>query len=261
MIGANGSFQKDEQEERTARQVQAGVDLASLRHMKTAPLSWQIAERIQEAVFRGEFRAGQHLRELNLAKQFRVSQATIREALSKVEQQGLVVRTPHHSTTVVQLLPEQLREIAAVRRTLERMAFLEAAERATGQDLDALANRNAKQGGEQPETPAAVADWEFHRQVWRLSGNTTLIRMLEQLTMPVIAFHAGCQKTVKPKAPVGDSHQELIIALRMRDREMIASALERHLADDSAAAQDVTGMMGASTRPHIPTVAPSSCES
>jgi DNA-binding GntR family transcriptional regulator len=237
-------FEKDEQKKETRTQDPQDEPQVSRRPVKPALLSWQVAEQIRAAVFRGELRAGQHLRELNLAKQFRVSQATIREALSKVEQHGLVVRTPNRSTKVVQLPPEQFREIAAVRLTLERMAFLEAAERATDQELDALAKWDAQHAGEAPGVPAAIADWEFHRQVWRLSRNATLIRILEQLTMPAIAFHSDYRKALKRGEP-DNSHRELIIALRMRDRDMVSDAVERHLGDGSPAAQDVDGMMGA----------------
>ena len=66
-----------------------------LTPIRAGSLRQQVQERVFEAILAGHFLPGDPLRELDLARDLRVSQATVREALLRLESTGLVVRVPN----------------------------------------------------------------------------------------------------------------------------------------------------------------------
>ncbi|MCF4097990.1 GntR family transcriptional regulator [Maritalea mediterranea] len=78
-----------------------------------------IFEALREAIFTGEIRAGEHLRQDALADMFNTSRIPVREALSRLEQQGLVKTERYKGTTVTSLSVDEVREIFEFRALLE----------------------------------------------------------------------------------------------------------------------------------------------
>ena len=171
------------------------------------------------------------MRELSLARELDVSQATVREALQRLEHAGLVTRTANVGTTVTRLSPKDVRERVGLRATLEISAAGSAAARMTESDYGELARRlqvlaQAVEGDRYYE--AAQADLEFHRYIWQCSGNDTLCRVLELVTVPLFAFISilrsqGLQKLTSVVA----GHEPLIAALRSGDPGQIRLAFHR----------------------------------
>jgi DNA-binding GntR family transcriptional regulator len=187
--------------------------------------------KLREAIFEGKLSPGTPLRELTLAREWEVSQATVRDALQRLEHAGLVTRKPNVGATVTRLSPKDVRERVALRALLEKMAAVEAASRMTEADFVEL-ERRLKVLGEAIESDryyeAAQADLDFHRFVWQCSGNDTLSRMLELVTVPLFAFISimrshGLQRL----KTVVQSHQPLIAALRDGDTELIQVEFEK----------------------------------
>ena len=186
---------------------------------------------LREAIFEGRFPPGSPLRELTLARELNVSQATIREALQRLEHAGLVTRTPNVGTTVTRLAPKDVRERVALRALLEITAAQSASPRMTEDDYAELSRRlhalaQAVESNRYYE--AAQADLDFHRFVWQCSGNETLCRVLELVTVPLFAFISimrsqGFQKL----ASVVAGHEPLIAALRSGDPLRIQTAFHR----------------------------------
>lgn len=192
--------------------------------------SSHVADEIRQAIFEGILRPGEELRELRLAGLFQVSQATIREALGKLEHLGLVVRVPNRHTRIAQFTASQFKEMAKVRLELEVMAFDEAARRATAAEQEELARLEQWTAGEEEACGSApLAEWEFHRAVWRISRNTTLIGILEQLAAPIYLFYRNYRMATGPREERASTRKELLLALRMRDRSKISESLAAYL--------------------------------
>lgn len=156
--------------------------MSSLQPVRAESLSAQVAESIREAIFSGELSPGQVLRELGLARNMNVSQATVREALSHLEHYGLVVRTPNRSTSVTSLTREEIQNRASIWLTLESTIW----EHAAASQSDLLADLNSILSS-MPDAPVNVAR-RFHSRLWESTGNVVLIRILDQLTTPLFAF-------------------------------------------------------------------------
>lgn len=186
---------------------------------------------LRTEIFRGDFRPGDPLPELHLAKRFGVSQAIIREALSSLSHAGLVRRFPNKGTFVTSLTPTEIGEYVRLRLLLETTAWTGAAERATTADFDVLAGKlkTMSLAVEARDYDAvAQADLEFHRQIWRMSGDSTLFRLLDQITVPLFAFVSLRRSRRKDDlSHLIPDHQDLIEVIRQGDQSAIISENRR----------------------------------
>jgi DNA-binding GntR family transcriptional regulator len=186
---------------------------------------------IREGIFQGRFGPGTPLRELSLARELNVSQATVRDALQRLEHAGLVTRKPNVGTTVTRLSPKDVRERVALRSMLEISAAEAAGARMTEADFVELERRLGVLGqtiAVDNYYEAAQADLEFHRYVWQCSGNEMLCRLLELVAVPLFAFVSilrsqGLQKLTA----VVEAHSPLVEALRSREPERIRAAFQK----------------------------------
>ena len=99
-------------------------------------LKFEIAQRISGSIFASELMPGQPLRELAVARERGVSQAVVREALSHLEQMGLVIRVPNKGSSVANPTPAEIRQRLQVRMAIEPMAMVNCSERMTGPDFE-----------------------------------------------------------------------------------------------------------------------------
>ncbi len=205
----------------------------SLKPVKNRALSDDVFETLRDAIFSGRLKPGDPLRELHLAKELSVSQATVRDALVKLERFGLVVRVPNKETVVTRHSSREIRERVAIRAKLEEMAFLEAAPRLTEEDYAALEGklRRISDSFKRKEYfDAAQFDLDFHRYIWRRSGNETLAEMLDYLTMPLFAFisvlrSVGAEWLKDIVAP----HEDLLAALESKKTSRIRQVVREHV--------------------------------
>ncbi len=170
------------------------------------------------------------MRELSLARELNVSQATIRDALQRLEHAGLVTRKPNFGTTVTRLSPKDVRERVALRAMLEIMAAEAAAARMSEADFAELEQRLEVLGqaiAADNYFESAQADLEFHRYIWQCSGNEMLYRLLEQVAVPLFAFVSILRSQgLQRLTAVVEEHSPLVNALRTGDGERIRTAFQ-----------------------------------
>ncbi len=196
-----------------------------------ASISFRAAEVIRDAIFAGKLRPGDPLIESELTQDLGVSQTSVREALFSLEREGLVVRVPNRGTSVVRLTGEELRERAAVYALLESAAAVEAAGKMSQADLEQM-ERCAVDGDENPQRDSVrsfrESDLEFHRLVWRCSGNSVLYTTLESVASPMFAL-ARLRTGSGGKHRIGFGHHAIVQALRSGDRDQIVQAISEHV--------------------------------
>lgn len=207
----------------------------TLDAIKSAPLRRQVVERIRDAIFSGRFAPGEPLRETHLAKDLAVSQATVREALVELESAGFVERTQNKGTIVTKLSRKEARERIELRVLLEGVACVAAAARLAPEDIAALRglSRAIAKAAAREDVELAQADLEFHRYIWRSTGNETLVRTLDQLTAPLFAF-VSIMRRRAPRPPLTvNPHDEIIDALVRNVPDEIRGAVRRHIETSS----------------------------
>jgi len=193
----------------------------------------RVQESIKQAILSGKLSPGETLREMQLAKSFQVSQATVREALMQLERVGLVVRTENRHTAVIKLSKQDVRNRLAVRVPLEILAATEASERMTEvhhRKLDELNENISRTVLSDSYFGTTEADLDFHRFIWKRSENQELYQVLNQVTVPLFAAvlivrSLGAEKLKE----VVRSHEPIIAAMKKKKPGAIEDAVRFHI--------------------------------
>jgi len=155
--------------------------------VRADPLPEQIADHLGHRVLRGEFRAGDRLKEIELAGFYRVSRGPIREAFRLLERRGLVEIVPRHGARVRMFDLGEIGNIFSIRAVLLGLAAREAVSRRAPDLIERLERhvralaRLARERDANPFEHATLSG-EAQRTIYRRSGNPALAAMLEDLT-------------------------------------------------------------------------------
>lgn len=198
------------------------------RSRRNGVLTGEVVRSLRTAIFQGEFRPGDPLPEMHLAKRFGVSQAVIREALSTLSHTGLVKRFPNKGTFVTNLTPAEIAEHVRLRLLLETTLWLDAAHRATSAALNKLGEKLEVMKiavASEDYHEIAQADLEFHREIWRISGDSTMAKILDQITTALFAFVSVRRSQKRDSfSHMIAQHEAIIEVLRRGDpQEIIAT--------------------------------------
>ncbi|NQU65743.1 MAG: GntR family transcriptional regulator [SAR324 cluster bacterium] len=147
-------------------------------------LSHQVYLLIKEMILNYRFQAGARINVEKIAKELDVSRTPTWEAMSKLEQEGLVVKIPHRGIFAASLTPEKALELYAVRERLEGMAASLSAPRINKLSLAKMAKSLEKQiiAVEKKDLISySQLDFEFHNVIYETCGNTFLQELLESI--------------------------------------------------------------------------------
>ncbi|HYO79827.1 MAG TPA: GntR family transcriptional regulator [Bryobacteraceae bacterium] len=154
----------------------------------------RVASVLRTAIVQGNFQPGERIVELQLSKQLGVGITSIREALYELESEGFVTRVPNKGVYVTRLTAEDTRQIYELRWDLEAAAAQRCARHLDTDAIEQLrvplrAMREAALAGDRARFH--IHDLEFHRLLWKLSGNRFLERALDFAVAPLFAFYIG----------------------------------------------------------------------
>ena len=102
------------------------------------PLRDVVFNTLRQAILRGELKPGERLMEIQLANKLGVSRTPIREAIRKLELEGLVLMIPRKGAEVAEITEKSLKDVLEVRRALEELAVEIACEKMTTQQIEEL---------------------------------------------------------------------------------------------------------------------------
>jgi DNA-binding GntR family transcriptional regulator len=189
-------------------------------------------EQLKEAIYVGDLKPGQHLVETALAATFHVSRTPIRAALTRLEQDGLVVRTGT-SLTVRELSPGEVLDIYEVRVLLEGAAGRTAAERRTNNDIFELrkAHRRYVAASDQDERTRVAANRAFHQAVWNAAHQPALMDLLRRIELQLGRFPITTLSYPGRWEKSLEQHEALVAAIEARDGDRAAEIASQHFAD------------------------------
>jgi DNA-binding GntR family transcriptional regulator len=186
-------------------------------------------DRIKQAILDGTFAPGFALVELSVAEWCGVSRTPIREALLRLEQDGLVNKT-ERGMIVRERTPEEILDIYEVRISLEATAARIAAERHTVLDrvrLERLTTRVEETEGPLGQTHAD-RNRDFHRGIWLASHNESLIDLLDRLNLHLLRYPITTLTAPGRWDESIREHRELVGAILARDSVAAQDIAQRH---------------------------------
>lgn len=199
-------------------------------------LAEQLLDTLSEAILRGELAPGSKLSEPMLAKRYGVSRGPLREALHRLQERRLITRSANQGARVVQVSPQGLAEIFAVRAALEGVAAREAAIHATAEERAALGaaiarHEQALLAAQDGIGPAMMANRDFHFLIAQASRNPLLIRLLCHELYPLLRLYRGrVTEASEDTWRAFKEHRRILDAIEDRDPELAELQMRRHVA-------------------------------
>jgi len=189
----------------------------------------EAAEILRQRILSGDLRAGQPIRQEQIAQEMGVSRIPLREALKQLEAEGFVTIAPHKGAVVSTLSAEEAEELFALRAQLEHWLLREAIPRMREADfahLDAIIDESRA-----PDNLARWGElnWQFHEALYRPAGRPLSLRFLKRI-------HDNLDRYLRLQIAVTRDwdrayrdHQDLVALSRERNVEAALSLLEDHI--------------------------------
>jgi DNA-binding GntR family transcriptional regulator len=196
-----------------------------------------LAERqLLQLIASGEIRPGEPIRQSQLAERMGISPTPVREALRRLEAQGLVVLEPHRGVRVAEVEPEEMGEIYEIRAALEGLAVERAVPRMTAKQVQAVKNAQVRLeeawAAGQPKLLAKF-NYQFHTGIYRLSDRPRLIKLIDSL-WPLFPWDS--MWTIPGRASgILAEHRAILDAIRLHDPVRAHQAMRAHMEAGAAA--------------------------
>jgi DNA-binding GntR family transcriptional regulator len=195
-------------------------------------VSAEVYERLREAIVSGELEAGAPLVEATVAARYGISRTPVREALRRLEQDGLVERGDR-GMRVRTRSPEEILEIYEARIVLEGAAARAAAERGTKLDLMRIGHALERMQAIDPGDATAMAETNraYHEAIWTASHNATLVDLLTRLQSHLTRYPSTTLTSEGRWEAVLREHADLLHTIENRDGTKAARIAEEHMTE------------------------------
>lgn len=187
-------------------------------------------DQLRSEIVAGVFEPGAQLVELVLAEKYGTSRTPVREALRRLEQDGLVERG-ERGLRVRTRSPEEILEIYEVRISLEAMAASAAAQRRSDFDLIRIHRAQVSMDSVSTDDPAAMAEANraVHETIWIASHNQTVVDLLTRLNNHLTRYPATTLQAPGRWTEALEEHRALIDAIEERDSARAHDVARDHM--------------------------------
>ena len=196
------------------------------------PLRDVVCQTLRQAILRGELKPGERLMEVRLAKKLGVSRTPIREAIRKLELEGLVLMIPRRGAEVAEITEKSMRDVLEVRRALEVLAVSLSCDRISGEQIEALkevAEEFDRSLTSDDVTRTAEADVHFHDIIYRSTDNQRLIQLLSNLGEQMYRYRVEYLKHREFHPQISREHKELISYLEAGQKGQAEDKIAVHI--------------------------------
>jgi DNA-binding GntR family transcriptional regulator len=185
-----------------------------------------VAALIRELIITGELAAGEQLRQRDLAERFRVSQTPVREAMRRLESEGLVISDTHRGFTVA--VPDRgpVEENFQIRAALESLGASLAARRIDAEGIARLQALNDQMRAlDDDDARYTDLNREFHFTVYEYAGSPLLLTLMRLLWA---SLHGG-PRVSRPHAESARQHDAILGALKAGDADGASAQTHQHI--------------------------------
>jgi len=188
---------------------------------------------VRNAILDGTFPPGSQLREVHISTELGISRAPLREALNRLELEGLVVRIPFRGAFVAEVSATAVAEIAALRAVLEpyavECALPHFATNVGRAELVDAVNTLSERTSEGDRPGSLEAHLAIHGLLYRASGNQALYDVWKSWELQLRLFLAVDQQAFPQLSDLAVTHRALLAAIETGDMKQIRRELTGHI--------------------------------
>ena len=209
------------------------ADKLEIRMDEYLPLRDVVFNTLRQAILKGELKPGERLMEIQLANKLGVSRTPVREAIRKLELEGLVLMIPRKGAEVAEITRQDMEDVLEVRTALEELAVKDACDHITDAQLSELKKasnefKKALLEGKDLVT-CADADMHFHDVILSATNNRRLIQMLNNLSEQMYRYRMEYLKDERTHKTLIEEHDAIRRALKKHDKVKAGAAIRVHI--------------------------------
>ena len=196
------------------------------------PLRDVVFNTLRQAILTGELKPGERLLEIHLADRLGVSRTPIREAIHKLELEGLVTLVPRRGAEVAQITEKSMNDVLEVRRTLDALCAELACDRITEEELNDLKHacdnfEAAVKTGDFKKI--AQSDVALHDIIARATGNARLLQLINNLSEQMYRYRYEYIKDTSQHETLVEEHRIIYQSIVNKDKETASAAAMTHI--------------------------------
>lgn len=208
------------------------MDIMQQNMNEYLPLRDVVFNTLRQAILTGELKPGERLMEIHLADRLGVSRTPIREAIRKLELEGLVVMIPRKGAQVARITEKNLKDVLEVRRALDMLAVKLACSRMDDEykkQLREACDDFARVVKNNNTKDITEADVRFHDIINKATGNDRLIQLVNNLAEQMYRYRLEYIKDAAYHNRLVAEHEEIYSAIMDGDEERAAKAVVLHI--------------------------------
>ncbi|MCI9147782.1 MAG: GntR family transcriptional regulator [Hungatella sp.] len=196
------------------------------------PLRDVVFNTLRQAILRGELEPGERLMEIQLAERLGVSRTPIREAIRKLELEGLVLMIPRKGAEVAKISEKSLRDVLELRRCLEELAIELACQRMTEEEINGL--EKAQEAFREAVSSKDVmlmaeTDEKYHEIIYEGTNNSRLVQIINNLREQMYRYRLEYIKDADKRQILLIEHENILKAVRGRHVAEAKAAMREHI--------------------------------
>lgn len=196
------------------------------------PLRDVVFNTLRQAILTGELKPGERLMEIHLANKLGVSRTPIREAIRKLELEGLVTMIPRRGAEVAQITEKSMSDVLEVRRAMDALCTELACERISEEDIETLrlaCDKFAAAVRTKDVRKSAQADVEFHDIILKATGNVRLVQLINNLSEQMYRYRFEYLKDSSRYDNLIEEHRVIYEGIKRRDKVAASEAAKLHI--------------------------------
>ncbi len=196
------------------------------------PLRDVVFNTLREAILKGDLQPGERLMEITLANKLGVSRTPVREAIRKLELEGLVIMIPRKGAQVAKITESDLNDVLEVRLGLEGLVMQFACERINEEQLEkirASMEEFKTRIHDEDITRLAEADVKFHELIYESTNNKRLIQIINNLREQIYRYRIEYLKDQTSRELLVEEHREIYEAIKNRDFVSAYESMKNHI--------------------------------
>ena len=200
--------------------------------MESRPIREIAYEVLKKAIITGEIPAGERIVETDYADRLHISRTPLREALRKLERDGLVEYVMRRGVIVHAFTTEDVEQIYTIRNCLEMLTLPDIIEKATPEDIahlrELLVKMDELNAKNDVEALSPVAR-EFHTAITAISGKNRILRVIEGQDEYIRRFSAMAIKQEDRRNEANEEHHRLVDLIEQKDLPAFEALMKQHI--------------------------------